>query len=125
MSTPTPPAAPSRSLPLAGAITTRSLEAAIDAYLAVHPERREALRALAGKVLGLRLRPFDWQLFLCPTEKAVQVLTECSSRPDASISADLSGYLRLGLGVLFRETESVRGRDARKQGAGYLGPMAA
>lgn len=98
MSTATQPASTRRSLPLPAALVTGSLEAAISAYLAVHPERSEALRPLAGKVLALRLRPFDWQLFLCPTDRSVQVRNECSGRPDATLSADISGYLRLGLG---------------------------
>jgi ubiquinone biosynthesis protein UbiJ len=99
-----PSDAPAVSHPFAAALAARALEGAIAAYLAASPGRHHLLAPLAGRVLALRLRPFGWSLWLCPTDQGVQVLTEFSGTPDAALSGDVSAFARLGFGGKARDS---------------------
>lgn len=90
--------------PVAAALLAHALETAIAAHLALHPTSRDRLPDLAGKVLELRLAPFDGHLYLCPSATSVQVLAEFSGNPDVTVGGDISAFTRLGLGGKARES---------------------
>jgi ubiquinone biosynthesis protein UbiJ len=75
-----------------------TLERAIDAYLALAPNRRQLLAPLVGKVIAVRLRPFGGALYFCPTESSLAVLSEIAGVPDALLSGSLPAFVHLRLG---------------------------
>jgi len=73
------------------------LESAIERFLALDPRSPDYLAPLAGKVIALRLTPFDYHLYLCPTESALQILARLDGRPDALLSGSPLAFARMGL----------------------------
>lgn len=84
--------------PLLAGVLAGTLETAIGRYLALDPNARDLLTPMAGKLIGLQFEPIGATLYLCPTERGVQVLTEASTPPDVTLSGSVGAFARLGLG---------------------------
>ena len=76
---------------------TEGLRRLLGSHLSAYPEAREKLSALAGQVIALHLEPHGRTLFVCPTDHDIQVLTEISGQPDATIIGTLSAFAQAGL----------------------------
>jgi ubiquinone biosynthesis protein UbiJ len=75
------------------------LERAVQACLELDPGAVEVLQPMAGKLIALRLRPLPKDLYLCPTDRGVQFLTEIhGGSPDTRISGTPLAFVRMGLG---------------------------
>lgn len=73
-----------------------ALEEAIEQFLALDPHSRDYLDPLAGKVIELRLMPFDYRLYLCPARCGVQLFTRISGEPDAVLTGSLLSFASMG-----------------------------
>jgi ubiquinone biosynthesis protein UbiJ len=88
---------------MAGAITllpgffTGVLEEALERFLALDPNSPAYLEPLAGKVIALRVTPFDYHIYLCPTRRGVQLLERIAGEPDAILSGSPLAFARMGL----------------------------
>ena len=76
---------------------TEGLRRLLGSHLSAYPEAREKLSTLAGQVIALHLEPHGRTLFVCPTDHDIQVLTEISGQPDATIIGTLSAFAQAGL----------------------------
>lgn len=76
---------------------TEGLRRLLGSHLSAYPEAREKLSALAGQVIALHLEPHGRTLFVCPTDHDIQVLTEISGQPDATIIGTLSAFAQASL----------------------------
>lgn len=74
-----------------------ALEIALNRYLALEPEVLADCGRLQGRVIALHARGPEWEFFLCPNAKGVQVLDAWEGKPDVRISATLTQLLRQGL----------------------------
>lgn len=84
----------SSSLP---AVLGLFIEEATRRYLALAKNGTELLAPLAGRLIELRLLPFDYRLYLAPTESALTWLPEVDTRPDATLSGTPLAFVRMGL----------------------------
>ena len=76
---------------------TEGLRRLLRSHLSAYPEARETLSGLAGQVIALHLEPYGTTFFICPTDQDIQVLTEISGQPDATIIGTLSAFAQAGL----------------------------
>ena len=80
--------------PLLAAGLTESLRALLRGHLATAPDAMGELRGLAGRVIALRFEPLAKVVYLCPTDRDLQILTEIGGEADVTISGTLGAYLR-------------------------------
>jgi ubiquinone biosynthesis protein UbiJ len=73
------------------------LEDAFERFLALDRNSREYLKPLAGKVIELRLTPFDHRVYLCPTQSGIQLLTRIAGEPDVILSGSPLAFARMGV----------------------------
>ena len=76
---------------------TEGLRRLLGSHLSAYPEARRSLTALSGQVIALHLEPYGRTFFVCPTDQGIQVLTEISGQPDATIIGTLSAFAQAGL----------------------------
>ena len=76
---------------------TEGLRRLLGSHLSAYPEARQKLPGLAGQVIALHLEPYGRTFFVCPTDQDIQVLTEISGQPDATIVGTLSAFAQAGL----------------------------
>lgn len=93
---------------------SESLERLLQSHLEAHPEVREALAPLSGKVILIRIEPPGRNLYLCPTDRNIQILTEISGTADVTFKGAPSAFLRASLGPL--DDHSARRSGIRIEG---------
>lgn len=74
-----------------------ALETGLNQYISLDQDNSLFLKPIAGKVIAINILPFDETLYLCPTNDKIQILEQCSSEVDASISGTLSALGFMGL----------------------------
>ncbi len=70
---------------------------AFERFLRLDPNSSKYLAPLAGKVIAIRLIPFDWRLYLCPSEHSMQILHGFEGKPDVVLSGSPTAFARMGL----------------------------
>jgi len=83
-------------MPLTG-FFSGALEEALERFLALDSNSPDYLAPLAGRVIELRVTPFGYHLYLCPTRRGVQLLDRIAGEPDAILSGSPLAFIRLGL----------------------------
>jgi len=63
-----------------------AIEAALNQYLALAENAGEFLQPLSGKVIQVRVQPFNWEFYLYPTMQAVQLLESYPRQADATLT---------------------------------------
>ncbi len=63
-----------------------AIEAALNRYLALAENTGEFLQPLAGKVIQVRVQPFNWAFYLCPTADTIQLLESYPHEPDVTLT---------------------------------------
>lgn len=81
----------------APSVLCAALEIALNRYLALEPEVLTDCGRLQGRVIALHAKGPEWEFFLCPNARGVQVLDAWAGKPDVRISATLTQLLRQGL----------------------------
>jgi ubiquinone biosynthesis protein UbiJ len=76
---------------------TEGLRRLLGSHLSAYPEAGEKLSGLAGQVVALRLEPYGKTVYVCPSDQNIQVLTEISGQPDATITGTISAFVQAGL----------------------------
>lgn len=76
---------------------TEGLRRLLRSHFSAYPEARQKLPGLAGQVIALHLEPYGRTFFVCPTDQDIQVLTEISGQPDATIAGTVSAFAQAGL----------------------------
>jgi ubiquinone biosynthesis protein UbiJ len=95
-------------------ILTFALESALNRYIHLDLDVGELLAPLAGKVIALTIEPFGETVYLCPTERSIQVLDAYPEPPDTRISGSLSA---LGLmGISAKPMRSVFSGEVKIEG---------
>ncbi|CAI8779385.1 ubiquinone biosynthesis accessory factor UbiJ [Methylocaldum szegediense] len=84
--------------PVLAGFLAEALERAVAHYVSLDPRSRELLAPIAGKVIELKPRPFDFSIYFCPTDTSVQVLGDFGSRPDVTLAGSILAFTRLRLG---------------------------
>ena len=93
-------------------ITT--IESALNRYLALDDDHHLLLQPLIGKVVAVRILPFDETVYLCPSAGNIQILDQITGQPDTTISGSLWA---LGLmGVSTTPMRSVFSGDIKIEG---------
>ena len=78
----------------APALLCAGLEIALNRYLALEPEVLADVAKLEGRAIALHAAGPDWEFFLCPHKKGVQVLDAWPKKPDVRITAPPAPLLR-------------------------------
>lgn len=73
------------------------LETALNRYLALDDHVEQLLAPMAGKVIAVRITPFEETLYLCPTHDNIQMLESYQGDVDARLSGSLSALGLMGL----------------------------
>lgn len=73
------------------------LETALNRYLTLDDHVEQLLAPMAGKVIAVRITPFDETLYLCPTHDNIQMLESYQGDVDARLSGSLSALGLMGL----------------------------
>lgn len=84
--------------PVLAGFLAEALERAAAHYLSLDPGSGELLAPIAGKVIELKLRPFDVSIYFCPTDTSVQVLGDFGGRPDVTLAGSIPAFTRLRVG---------------------------
>ncbi len=63
-----------------------ALETALNQYLSLDEDVSLFLAPLAGKVIAVKVLPFNETVYLCPTETNIQILDQYINQPDTIIS---------------------------------------
>ena len=59
---------------------------AIERFLKLAPNSHQYLAPMgAGKVIAFRLAPYDWQLYLAPSDSTIEVLPSFGAEPDVNV----------------------------------------
>ncbi len=96
-----------------------TLESALNQYLSLDEDVDVFLKPLAGKTIAVRIQPFDWTVFLCPTTENIQILEHSERPPDTTI---IGSALSLGLmGVSDSPMHSVFSGDVTIEGDTRIG----
>ena len=74
-----------------------AIETALNTYLTLDQHIEEYLTPMAGKVLAVRVTPFDETLYLCPTHDRIQLLEHYEGEVDTTLSGSLSALGLMGL----------------------------
>lgn len=83
-------------MPLTGFFTS-ALEEALERFIALDANSHDYLAPLAGRVIALRVMPFRYHVYLCPTRSGVQLLDRIAGEPDAVLAGTPLAFVRLGL----------------------------
>lgn len=102
--------------PLLAGLFATTLETALGRYLALDPHSPELLAPIVGKLVALRLQPFNAVLYLCPAANRVQVLTEASGEPDVVVSGTPLALAKLGLSNASEQSQSLFAHEVELQG---------
>lgn len=96
-------------------ILIAAIETALNRYLALDDNRQILLHGLAGKVVAIKVLPFDEIIYLCPSADCIQVIDQLPvGEPDTIISGSLWA---LGLmGVSGKPMRSVFAGDISIEG---------
>lgn len=73
------------------------LETALNRYLTLDEQIDQLLAPMAGKVIAVRITPFDETFYLCPTHDNIQMLESYQGDVDARLSGSLSALGLMGL----------------------------
>lgn len=96
-----------------------ALETALNQYLSLDEDVGIFLKPLAGKTIAVRVQPFDWTFFLCPTTETIQILEHCEQPPDTTITGSA---LSLGLmGITNTPMESMFSGEVTIEGDTRIG----
>ncbi len=74
-----------------------TLESALNRYLSLDEDASRFLEPLAGKIVAVRIQPFDLVFFLCPSTEKIQILESCLDPPDTTLTGSATA---LGLMAL-------------------------
>jgi len=74
-----------------------TIEAALNAYLALDDQHPALLAPLAGKVVAIHITPFDQTLYLCMSTERIQCLEHFPGQADASLTGSLAALGLMGL----------------------------
>lgn len=91
-----------------------ALESALNRYLALDEDAPSLLEPLAGKVIAVRVSPFNWTFFLCPTPDHIQLLESYRETPDTTLSGSapalgLMGFSATPMRALFSGAVKIEG----------------
>ncbi len=87
-------------------VLTGLLESALNQYLALDEDAPVFLQPLSGKVIAIRIQPFDETLFVCPADDRIQILEQYLGEVDTTVSGSLSA-----LGQTMLAPDSDRAED--------------
>lgn len=73
------------------------LRDAIARFLQLDPNSPRYLAPLTGKVIGLRMTPWNWMVYLCPNASTIEILPSFPGQPDVTFSGTPLAFARLGL----------------------------
>ena len=71
---------------------------AIDRFLKLAPNSHQYLAPIAGRVIAFRFTPFDWRLYLAPSDSTIEVLPSLRIEPDVTFTGSPLAFARMGLG---------------------------
>ena len=71
---------------------------AMGRFLQLSTNSKQYLSPIAGKVIALRFVPFDWQIYLCPSETTIEILPSFEAEPDVSFTGSPLAFAQMGLG---------------------------
>ncbi|WP_133717768.1 ubiquinone biosynthesis accessory factor UbiJ [Methylocaldum gracile] len=89
--------------PVLAGILAEALERAVAHYLSLDSGNRELLAPIAGKVIELRLHPFELSIYFCPTDSDVQILGDFGGRPDVTLAGSIPAFAKLRFGEPARQ----------------------
>jgi len=73
------------------------LQTAINAGLALDPEIKDKLRPMAGRVIRIRLKLVERDLYLFPNEDGIDIKADYDGEADATLSGTPLALLKMGL----------------------------
>jgi ubiquinone biosynthesis protein UbiJ len=73
------------------------LQAAINAGLAFDPEIKQKLKPMTGRVIRVRLRLIERELFLFPNEDGIDIRADYDGEADTTLSGTPLALLKMGL----------------------------
>ena len=73
------------------------LETALNKFLSLDEDASLFITPLAGKVIAIKILPFNETLYLCPTTNKIQLLEHYTQEVDTTISGTLSALGLMGL----------------------------
>jgi ubiquinone biosynthesis protein UbiJ len=66
------------------------METALNQFLSLDQDASLFLKPMAGKIIAIKVLPFNETIYLCPTEDKIQILESYTPEVDATISGTLS-----------------------------------
>lgn len=96
-----------------------SLEPALNRYLSLDNNKDNLLIPLAGKVISIKIQPFNETLYLCPTHNNIQILDQISGQPDTTISG--SAWALGLMGVSTKPMRTVFSGEVKIEGDVQVG----
>lgn len=72
-------------------------ESALNRFLALDSDARFLIAPLTGKVIGIRVKPFDVMLFFCPSDDGIQLLDAYPGTVDALLTGTALAFGAKGL----------------------------
>ncbi|MGR9073277.1 MAG: ubiquinone biosynthesis accessory factor UbiJ [Gammaproteobacteria bacterium] len=72
-------------------------ETVLNRYLSMDEDAGHFLKPLVGKVIAVRVMPFGWTFYLCPSQDNIQILEQCSETPDTILTGSASALGMMGL----------------------------
>jgi len=89
--------------PVLAGILAETLERAVAHYLSLNAGNGELLAPITGKVIELRLRPFDVSIYFCPADSGIQILTDFGGRPDVTLAGSIPAFAKMRFGESARQ----------------------
>jgi ubiquinone biosynthesis protein UbiJ len=80
-----------------GTLAVDWLQAAINAGLALDPEMQDKLRPMTGRVICIRIKLIERELFLFPHEQGITVETQYDGTADTTLTGTPMALLKMGL----------------------------
>ncbi len=77
-------------------LLTSTMETALNQFLSLDQDTSLFLKPMAGKVIAIKVLPFNETIYLCPTEDKIQLLESYTLEVDATISGTLSALGLMG-----------------------------
>lgn len=71
-------------------LLTSTMETALNQFLSLDQDASLFLKPMAGKIIAIKVLPFNETIYLCPTEDKIQILESYKPEVDATISGTLS-----------------------------------